>query len=416
MRFLVLFSILLLLQACKHPLAIEGEGDIIERLAGHRGCTLEEFQANSARCTENEVVDEDYLVNYEAVPKPGWTFLGWEGTACSAASVAPYCDYNVTAAWVTLWDATVPNFVFPPTVAVFGQPDTWTTRAETNAGGVGLGTCTIDGKLYLMGMGWETPGSTVKSEVYDPATNIWSRLADFPTRRGWVTASAVGGKCYVIGGGSVPFQPTLTTVAEYDPQTNSWRSRAPLPAGRSSAGSVAVNGKIYVIGGGDTLWWSTKPLSPVAIYDPATDKWSQGADMPTPRSGLAVAAIDGLIYTVGGSDYDAGLTSDDSVEVYDPRTDQWTTRSDLPVKRTYMKAGVVDGQLYAFGGMVDDGDTTSAAVYRYDPASDQWVRKADMSVARYGMGGTTLNGKIYVVAGRELRESTPLKLTEEYSP
>ena len=83
MRVLSALVVLLLLQACKHPLAIEGEGDIIERLAGLRGCSLEEFQANSIRCTENEVVGEDYIVSYEGVPRPGWRFVAWRaGTGC----------------------------------------------------------------------------------------------------------------------------------------------------------------------------------------------------------------------------------------------------------------------------------------------------------------------------------------------
>ncbi len=123
-RFVASISVALLLQACKHPLAIEGEGDIIEQLLGHRGCTLEEFQASSPRCTENEVAGEDYIVSYEAIPRPGWKFDGWAGgTACANDSTPPYCDYNVARASVELTDQTWPDIVFPPTVAVFSRAD-----------------------------------------------------------------------------------------------------------------------------------------------------------------------------------------------------------------------------------------------------------------------------------------------------
>ena len=71
------------LVACKHPLAIQGEGDISERLAGIRGCSLEEFLENSPQCTDNEVIAEAYRVSYEANPRDGWRFLGWQGTVCS---------------------------------------------------------------------------------------------------------------------------------------------------------------------------------------------------------------------------------------------------------------------------------------------------------------------------------------------
>ena len=121
-RFVASISVALLLQACKHPLAIEGEGDIVERLVGHRGCPLEEFQASSPRCTENEVAGEDYIVSYEAIPRPGWKFDGWAGgTACAPESTPPYCDYNVDKEFVELTDQLWPGTVLPPTVAVFSR-------------------------------------------------------------------------------------------------------------------------------------------------------------------------------------------------------------------------------------------------------------------------------------------------------
>ena len=53
MRILITLAVILALQACKHPLAIEGEGDIIERLSGVRGCSLEEFQAGSPKWSDD---------------------------------------------------------------------------------------------------------------------------------------------------------------------------------------------------------------------------------------------------------------------------------------------------------------------------------------------------------------------------
>ena len=76
LRLAIIISCLLLMQACKHPLAIEGEGDIVERLDGARGCTLEQFQAGDTRCTDNEVIASDYIVSYEAIPRPGSVLTG----------------------------------------------------------------------------------------------------------------------------------------------------------------------------------------------------------------------------------------------------------------------------------------------------------------------------------------------------
>ena len=194
MRAILYLAVLLLLEACKHPLSIEGEGDIIERLVGHRGCTLEEFQAASSRCTENEVSDEDYIVSYEAVPHPGWSFVGWQGgTGCGPDSIAPYCEYNVTKAFVSLTDETWPGLIFPATVAVFARSNLWTTKADTTTAGVGVATCAIDGKLYAVGLGWGTSTIADRVEEYDPETDTWTQRAKLPTTRAWLTCPMTDG-------------------------------------------------------------------------------------------------------------------------------------------------------------------------------------------------------------------------------
>ena len=71
--WLLTITSMTILQACKHPLAIEGEGDIVEVFGSGRGCLLEQFREGNAACTENEVAG-DYYVNYQARPRKGWRF------------------------------------------------------------------------------------------------------------------------------------------------------------------------------------------------------------------------------------------------------------------------------------------------------------------------------------------------------
>ncbi len=119
MKKILIITSIFLLHACKHPLAIEGEGDIVERLAGERGCTLEEFREEAPRCTDNEVVSEEYIVSYQPVPRDGWEFAAWENLNCDKASEGNNCDYNVSASLATLWEERFPGFVTPASVAVF---------------------------------------------------------------------------------------------------------------------------------------------------------------------------------------------------------------------------------------------------------------------------------------------------------
>ena len=124
-RTLTLLALASVLAACKQPLAIQGEGDIVELKRGVRGCALEEFRAGWPRCTENTVSGSESLL-YRALPRPGWKFARWEGN-CAKASPGQDCAKNYNKTWVDWWNDNYPDEELPPLTAVFvpdnGAPD-----------------------------------------------------------------------------------------------------------------------------------------------------------------------------------------------------------------------------------------------------------------------------------------------------
>jgi hypothetical protein len=127
-RTLLLFTCVIALGACKQPLAIQGEGDIVELNRGERGCALEEFRAGWTRCSSNDVFDSESL-RYRALPRPGWKFSHWDG-ACATESPGKDCLKNYDKKWVQWWDDNYPNEVIPPLTAVF-VPDSTAPAAVT---------------------------------------------------------------------------------------------------------------------------------------------------------------------------------------------------------------------------------------------------------------------------------------------
>lgn len=119
LRVLASLIFVLILQACKHPLAIEGEGDIVDLNGRGYGCTLEQFQAGDPAC-ENDV-QGDYFVNYEPLPHEGWKFSHWDGS-CGHLSEPPNCRFDIPDAWVFYWDAEV-KLPIPTLTAVFEEID-----------------------------------------------------------------------------------------------------------------------------------------------------------------------------------------------------------------------------------------------------------------------------------------------------
>jgi hypothetical protein len=84
-----------LVQACKHPLIIVGNGDIVDLNQSGYGCTLEQFEAQDKACIENRVVG-DYDVNYTGIARAGSSLVRWQG-ACAKDSVVPNCELKVSA-------------------------------------------------------------------------------------------------------------------------------------------------------------------------------------------------------------------------------------------------------------------------------------------------------------------------------
>ncbi|MBC7130209.1 hypothetical protein H5T51_03170, partial [Candidatus Bathyarchaeota archaeon] len=134
------------------------------------------------------------------------------------------------------------------------------------------------------------------NEVYDPATDSWTTKAPIPIGVSGYASAVVDNKIYVIGG-----YVGRNYNQIYDVESDTWSQGAPLPVGVGGAAAGATTGvnapkKIYVIGGYQNL----DPVDFNQIYDPETDTWDMGAQMPTPRGGLDVAVINDILYAIGG--------------------------------------------------------------------------------------------------------------------
>ncbi len=258
--------------------------------------------------------------------------------------------------------------------------DTWTEKADMPTGRVFLATSLVDGKIYAIGGETFWRGTQLATvEEYDPATDTWTQKADMPTARAALATSVVDGKIYAIGGHrGLPGQPGLqvSTVEKYDPATNTWTKKADIPTARTFLSTCVVNGKIYAIGGIPGDAWPA--FSTVEEYDPVTDTWTKKADMPAPRS-LKTSVVDGIIYAFGGGARRGGVPLP-SLFQYAPATDTWTAKDDMPVRMGGMGTSTVDGRIYVIGG--------SSAPYPYSPyLSTVWEYDTGLTIASPDFNG-----------------------------
>ncbi|MGF2685372.1 Kelch repeat-containing protein [Marinobacter sp. DUT-3] len=246
----------------------------------------------------------------------------------------------------------------------------------------------------------------------------WASKAPAPIAVLDATGAAINGKVYAVGGKNSSGH--LNTLLIYDPASDTWSQGANLPGEGVENPAVAVlNSKLYVFGG------STAPFSGAvanaAVYDPASNSWTQLADMPTPRGGPTAQAIDGVIYVIGGMGGNGASLA--TVEVYNPGSNSWQTAPSLTYVRDNPGSAVLNGQIYVFGGRHRnaDGSTTTGemkTVEMFDAAANAWIEKAPMPTGRRAMSVGTINGKAQV-AGGELNggnTSGVFNQNEEYDP
>jgi N-acetylneuraminic acid mutarotase len=265
-----------------------------------------------------------------------------------------------------------------------------------------------DYKMRLVIVGFIVSGFLSMASFCSAAEYLWTQKADMPTPRWLVSASAVNGKIYAIGGRTgQPDNVKFSTVEEYDPSNDTWTQKADMPTARSQLSTCAVDGKIYAIGG------SSGGASAVEEYDPATDTWTKKADMPTPRRALATCVVNGKIYAIGGNAPGVlrGLTN---VEEYDPVRNTWAIKAGIPTGVWGLRARAVRGKIYAFGGRPIG--VAIRYVQEYDPATDTWTRRANMPVGTSSMGSVVLDDKIIVIGGWIHSNAFPYKAVQIYDP
>jgi hypothetical protein len=174
---------------------------------------------------------------------------------------------------------------------------------------------------------------------------------------------------------------------------------APVPAPMLTPGSrlavVALNGRVYAMGG-----WGRDTL--VEEYDPVANAWTTRAPMPRVRwsFGLA-AATNGRIFATSGPDT--------FLDEFSPSGNVWAGKSPAPTLRDApLAVGHPNGKVYVISG---SGLTTND---QYDPSTDSWSGIAGMIVGRTAPAGAVgSDGRIYVFGGIA---GTNLTAAEAYDP
>ena len=265
------------------------------------------------------------------------------------------------------------------------------------------------------------------TQAFDPATGSWTDGAPPPIEMHHFQAVAHDGKVYVVGAmtGGYPTEPPVPHVYVYDPATDAWTRGLEIPADRrrGGAGAIVHEGRIYVVAGirnghtdGHVAWFD--------VFDPARGEWTRLPDAPRARDHFQVAILDGKLYAVGGRRSSAGtgqtfeLTVPE-VDVFDFTTGRWSTlppESNLPTPRAGAATVALNGEIVVIGGESAAQQPAHAEVEALHPATGRWRTLAPLNTGRHATQAVLHEGKLYLAAGSRTRGATEIDSQEEFTP
>lgn len=177
-------------------------------------------------------------------------------------------------------------------------------------------------------------------------------------------------------------------------QTIVWKEVASLPEGYYSGEAVSLNNEIYFVAGRR----DKSKTSFFYKFTPKTNKWLKLADIPHPTTNLALAAVKGKIYAIGGD-----LFKDTNRE-YNPETNTWRILEPMPTARQHIDCGVFGDEIYIMGGLTSWKNITKTHE-AYNVLSNTWLEKAAIPSLRNNAAVVSLDSLIYVIGGAGTKEN-----------
>ncbi len=285
----------------------------------------------------------------------------------------------------------------------------------------------IDDKVYVAGGRRSkagTPAGTWSDtetavDVFDLASERWLSGTDLPDRlptaRAGAATAVVNHELLVMGGevaDNPPADLALPHTEVLNPATGKWRRVADLALPRHGTQAVVYEEDVYLAGGSKTKGGTEinpgknflETFSFIDAPGATYSDWTTIGNSPVARCEGPVIVYRGEYYLLNGFEKD--LIVSKAVEKYNPATRTWTSLARMPslngapTEVTHNGATLVGDVIWVVGGRLGDhpGPVTNA-VWLYDIPNNKWSQGPSLPLRRGGGGLVRLGNSVHYVGG-----------------
>jgi N-acetylneuraminic acid mutarotase len=155
------------------------------------------------------------------------------------------------------------------------------------------------------------------SEIYNPATKVWTLGAKMVTARSDYASILLGTGKVLFAGGENINGVSISKAELYNPSSGTFTATGSMAASRVEHTAVLLaNGNVLVSGGNKQTINGQTPLARAELYNPASGTWSATGSLSHARAGHTSTVLHtGKVIDAGGSNAVDELSS---VEIYTP--------------------------------------------------------------------------------------------------
>lgn len=276
------------------------------------------------------------------------------------------------------------------------------------------------------------------TSIYDPRSDTCSVGPQLTTPRSLHAATQLPDGRWLITGGVDQYNDPQALCEIYDPVADTFTASAPMLVPRMGhTATLLANGKVLVTGGLQAMTVTPTALSAVRdatnateLYDPATNTWTAGPNLRTPRAAhFAIQRPDGRVLLAGGISWDSVIIVGwlpavrSSTDLYDPVANTISAGPSMASPRSMIEPVALDANRWLLAGGINSltltnlGTPTNTAEI-YDAVANTWTTVGSMATPRGNHQGWALGGGRFLLAGGangNILGPVPLQSTEIFN-